>query len=205
MRPAEFALQLLESEQFTEFSRRGVIFSLFWLAKKAQVVGASTSHWLWGSHNVKTCPGWRLIGLQIPMGLLKSWIWYKKQSIWVFLWIILDPHIYRKWRSEGFVDVGVGDETRRAHVLQLTAMWLDKDMDINWVVLSDVSACFRHISLGFSHPIDQHVLGKGDETTNQSAWTLCMFAMSWNLVCCSAMCNRTANLCIACHRLAQAT
>ena len=41
MRPAEFALQLLESEQFTEFSRRGVVFSLFWLAKNAQVVGAS--------------------------------------------------------------------------------------------------------------------------------------------------------------------
>ena len=80
MRPAEFALQLLESEQFTEFSRRGVVFSLFWLAKKAQVVGASTSHWLWGSQNVKTCPGWRLIGLQIPLGLLKSWIWLQKNN-----------------------------------------------------------------------------------------------------------------------------
>jgi len=51
-------------------------------------------------------------------------------------------------------------------------MWLDKDMDINWVVLSDVSACFSHIWLGFSinfgmiitsyHPIDQHFLGKSD-------------------------------------------
>eukprot|EP00435_Cladocopium_sp_Y103_P046805 s630_g13.t1 len=39
------------------------------------------------------------------------------------------------------------DETRRARVLQLmTAMWLDKDTDINWVVVSDVSATW----VGFS-------------------------------------------------------
>ena len=102
--------------------------------------------------------------------------------------------------------MGVGDETRRAHVLQLmTAMWLDKDMDINWVVVSDVSECFSHIWLGLSLRRTSTLSGRVIGTATQLVWTLCMFAMSIDLVYSSAMCNLTTQFQTPCHGMAQAT